>query len=68
VIAIEDSVLTAAVTVTVVLAVIPLKVALIVALPAATAVTTPAAFTVAAAEFPLRHVAVVVTFAVEPSL
>jgi NAD(P)H-hydrate repair Nnr-like enzyme with NAD(P)H-hydrate epimerase domain len=65
--AMDDTVFGAG-TVTVVLPLTPLREAVTAVEPAATAVTVPAGFTVATAEFALVHVAVAVTLAVELSL
>jgi len=66
--AIEESVLTAAATVSAAVPLTPLSVAVIVDEPAATDVDRPAALMVAAAVLELLHMALEVTFAVEPSL
>jgi hypothetical protein len=68
VIAIETSVFTAAPTASVAVPLTPLSDAVIVVEPAATPVASPAKFTVATAAVELVQLAVVVTFAVEPSL
>jgi len=61
------TVVRAGVTVRAVEPVTPASVAVTVAGPTATAVARPAAFTVRTALFELVHVAIVVTFAVDPS-
>jgi hypothetical protein len=66
--AIEVSVFTGAVTVRLAVPLTPPRVAVIVVVPAATAVARPAALMVATVALELAHVAVLVTTAVEPSL
>jgi hypothetical protein len=66
--AMEESDFTAAITVNVAVPLMPLTVAVTVLEPAATAVASPAALTVAIVVVELVHAAVEVTFAVDPSL
>ena len=66
--AIEESVLVDAVTVSVVVPVTPLREAEMAVDPAATAVARPAALMVATVVAELDHVAVSVTFCIDPSL
>ena len=65
---IDVSVAATAVTVRLAVPLTPLSVAVTVAVPAATPVARPAALTVATALLELVHVAVDVTFPVDPSL
>jgi len=66
--AIDESVAVAVETVRVAVPLTPLTVAVMVVDPAATPVARPAALMVAAFVFALTHVAVEVTFFVDPSL